>query len=30
VSATERCQTLAMNLERARWMPQTLPDRSFA
>lgn len=26
VSATERCQTLAMNLERARWMPQTLPD----
>jgi len=26
VSATERCQTLALNLERARWMPQTLPD----
>jgi murein L,D-transpeptidase YcbB/YkuD len=26
VSVTERCQTLALNLERARWMPQTLPD----
>jgi murein L,D-transpeptidase YcbB/YkuD len=26
VSVTERCQTIALNLERARWMPQTLPD----
>jgi murein L,D-transpeptidase YcbB/YkuD len=26
VSVTDRCETLALNLERARWMPQTLPD----
>jgi hypothetical protein len=26
VSVTERCQTIALNLERTRWMPQTLPD----
>ncbi len=26
VSVTERCRTLELNLERARWNPQSLPD----
>lgn len=26
VSVAERCRTLELNLERARWIPQTLPD----
>lgn len=26
VSVTERCRTLEVNLERARWIPQALPD----